>query len=203
MDSDREDYAEWKSAVEAYCRIEPRNFDDRVKLASAAVALSGSYIGNLYKLPQRVMYAIFAERTRLHESWQEGRKARLEPDTTNAPLSPPSSIIATPPRTPSPDRLTTLSWDCVDSGSVDLLAVKDCIPDFAEVPSGLVGHTFVHHDQVAGDDELFKIVDCISSHLRGTSFEVQFVDCGDSTIMVPESELLDMVRDSMVCWKSL
>lgn len=135
------------------------------------------------------------------KSWQEKRKARLEPDTTNAPLLPPSSIIAT--RTPSPNRLTTLSWDYVDSGSVDLLPVQDCIPDFAEVPSGLVGHTFVHHDQVAGNDELFKIVDCISSHLRGTSYEVQFVDCRDSTIMVPESELLDMVRHSMICWKSL
>jgi len=113
-----------------------------------------------------------------------------------------SSIIAIPPRTPSPPRLTTLSWDYVDSGSVGLLPVEDCIPDFAKVPSRLLGHVFVHHDQAADDDDLFKIVDRISSDLRGTSFEVQFVDLRD-TIMVPESKLLDMVqRSSMICWKS-
>ena len=28
MDSDREDYVGWKSAMEAYCRIEPRNLDE-------------------------------------------------------------------------------------------------------------------------------------------------------------------------------
>ncbi len=28
MDSDREDYADWKSAMEAYCQIEPRNLDE-------------------------------------------------------------------------------------------------------------------------------------------------------------------------------
>ena len=28
MDSDQEEYAEWKSAMEAYCQIEPRNSDE-------------------------------------------------------------------------------------------------------------------------------------------------------------------------------
>ncbi|KAF8347256.1 hypothetical protein F5887DRAFT_916015 [Amanita rubescens] len=191
MDSDWEGYAEWKSAMEAYCQIEPRNPDDRMKIAGAALSLSSSYICNLYKLPQHVMHAILVERTRLHKSWQEMRRAHLQP----------SSIIATPPRTPSTPRLATLSWDFVDSGSVDLLPVVDCIPDFANVPSRLVGHVFLHHDQAAGHDELFKIVDRISSDLRGTSFEVQFVNLR-STIMVPEPELLDMVRHGMICWKS-
>ncbi|KIL62746.1 hypothetical protein M378DRAFT_165411 [Amanita muscaria Koide BX008] len=53
----------------------------------------------------------------------------------------------------------------------------------------------MHHNH---DDDLFKIIDRISSDLRGTSFEVQFVDLR-STVMVPESELLDMVRHSMIC----
>jgi hypothetical protein len=118
-----------------------------------------------------------------------------------APLSQPGSIIATHPRRPSTPRLTTLSWDYVDNGSVDLLPVEDCIPDFAKVPSRLLGYVFLYHDQAAGEDELFKIVDRISSDLRGTSFEVQFIDL-TSTIMVPESELLDMVQHSMICWKS-
>ena len=76
-----------------------------------------------------------------------------------------------------------MSWDYVGSGSVDLLPIEDCI----------LGHIFVHHDQAAEDDDLFKIVDRISSDLRGTSFEVRFVDRGNNTIMIPESELLDMV----------
>ncbi|KAF8342374.1 hypothetical protein F5887DRAFT_356085 [Amanita rubescens] len=203
MDSDREDYADWKSAMEAYCQIEPRNLDDRMKIAAAALGLSTSYIRSSSKLPRHVMHAIFVERTRLHDSWQASRRARLQPNNTMyAPLSQPSSIIATHPRMPSAPRLPTLSWDYVDNGSVDLLPVEDCIPDFAKVPSRLLGHVFLYHNwQAADEDGLFKIVDRISSDLRGTSFEVQFVDL-TSTIMVPESELLDMVQHSMIYWKS-
>lgn len=97
--------------------------------------------------------------------------------------------------------LVPLLWEHVDNGSVDLLLVEDCIPDFAQVPSRLLGHVFVCHGWADDDDELFKIVDCISSDVRGLSFEVQFIGYGTSTIMVPELDLLDMVRDSMICWE--
>lgn len=69
--------------MEAYCLIESHDLtvtsvwykpsggltlahrDSRVKLASAALGLSISYLHNLCKLPRHVMHAIHVERPRL------------------------------------------------------------------------------------------------------------------------------------------
>ena len=109
-----------------------------------------------------------------------------------------------PPRLPPPrlSRLTPLSWDDIDSGAVALLPVDSCIPAFAQDTSCLVGHVFVQHEKHADDDIMFKIIERISSDLKGTSFEVQFMECEGETMIIPQSDLLEMVGQSSISWEN-